>query len=112
MEASGPSSWSSVLVYPSLLLNVLLLAYLFVPMSWFSAARDDGGGSHQLSWALQAAMEAEAVAASDCSGHGRVYLDSVAGEDGRASCECDGCFHGPDCSRRTPNCTADAERYN
>ncbi|KAF8727967.1 hypothetical protein HU200_018539 [Digitaria exilis] len=78
-------------------------------MSWLSAARDGGGSSHQLSWALQAAMEAEAAATTDCSGHGRVYLDSVAGEDGRPGCECNGCFHGPDCSRRTLNCTADAE---
>jgi hypothetical protein len=55
-------------------------------------------------------MEAEAAAARDCSGHGRVYLDGVAGEDGRPGCECNRCFDGPDCSRRTPNCTADAER--
>ncbi|CAO2178482.1 unnamed protein product, partial [Urochloa humidicola] len=56
--------------------------------------------------------EAEAVAATDCSGHGRVFLDGVAGEDGRPTCECNACFGGPDCSLRTPNCTADADSGN
>ncbi|GJN17868.1 hypothetical protein PR202_gb04971 [Eleusine coracana subsp. coracana] len=66
--------------------------------------------AHHLFWALQAARAAEAVAATDCSGHGRVFLDGVAGEDGRPGCECNTCFSGPDCSLRTPNCTADADR--
>uniref|UniRef100_A0A0E0JNA7 Alliinase EGF-like domain-containing protein n=1 Tax=Oryza punctata TaxID=4537 RepID=A0A0E0JNA7_ORYPU len=63
-----------------------------------------------LSWALQAAREAEVVAAADCSGHGNVFLDGVTGEDGKPGCECNSCFSGPDCSVRTPNCTADAQR--
>jgi hypothetical protein len=97
---------SLVLLYSSLLLNTLLLAHHFLlPQPRLGSARDG-----RLSWTLQAAMEAEAAAARDCSGHGRVYLDGVAGEDGRPGCECNRCFDGPDCSRRTPNCTADAER--
>ncbi|CAO1945782.1 unnamed protein product, partial [Urochloa humidicola] len=64
------------------------------------------------SWSLQAAKEAEAVAATDCSGHGQVFLDGVAGEDGRPGCECNTCFSGPDCSLRVPNCTADADSGN
>jgi hypothetical protein len=75
------------------------------PQPRLGSARDG-----RLSWTLQAAMEAEAAAARDCSGHGRVYLDGVAGENGRPGCECNRCFDGPDCSRRTPDCTADAER--
>ncbi|TVU16828.1 hypothetical protein EJB05_36983, partial [Eragrostis curvula] len=109
MESSG--SWRPaglVLLYSSLLLNVLLLAHHLVPRSRLG---DDGGDGHRLSWALRAAMEAEAVAATDCSVHGRVYLDGAPGEDGRPGCECNRCFVGPDCSRRTQNCTADAERY-
>ena len=58
------------------------------------------------------ASQAEAVAAVDCSGHGQAFLDGVVGEDGgRPGCECNACFSGPDCSLRTPGCTADADRY-
>jgi hypothetical protein len=99
----------------SLLLNALLLAHRFflLPSSRL-LGHYDGGGSGSgcgLSWALQAAREAEAVAAVDCSGHGQVFLDGVAGEDGRPGCECNSCFDGPDCSLRTHDCTADADRY-
>ncbi|CAL4947758.1 unnamed protein product [Urochloa decumbens] len=93
----------------SLLLNALLLAHHFV-LSPPRLLRDDGGSSCGLSWSLPAAREAEAVAAVDFSGHGQAFLDGVAGEDGRPACECNACFAGPDCSLRTPNCTADADR--
>ena len=97
-SASSPSS---------LLLNVLFLAhYAFLSPSQLLG----DGGSCGLSWALQAAREAEALAAADCSGHGQVFLDGVVGADGRPGCECNHCFDGPDCSIRTPNCTADANR--
>lgn len=79
------------LLCSSLLLNALFLAhYILSP-------------SHGLSWALRAAREAEAAAAVDCSGHGQVFLDGVAGEDGRPGCECNACFAGPDCPLRTPD---------
>ncbi|TKW16437.1 hypothetical protein SEVIR_5G299650v4 [Setaria viridis] len=96
----------------SLLLNALLLAHHFLPPSRLLG--HDGGGSSGcgLSWALRAAKEAEAAAAVDCSGHGQVFLDGVAGEDGRPGCECNACFAGPDCSLRTPDCTADANSGN
>ncbi|KAL6840564.1 hypothetical protein ACP4OV_030374 [Aristida adscensionis] len=94
-----------VLLYSSLLLNAVFIAHHFLSLSRLG----DGGCSCGLSWALQAAREAEAVAATACSDHGRVFLDGVAGEDGRPGCECNQCFGGPDCSLRTPNCTADAD---
>ncbi|KAK3161769.1 hypothetical protein QOZ80_1BG0081170 [Eleusine coracana subsp. coracana] len=108
-QAPGRRLAGRVLLYSSLILNAVLLArhHFFL----LGAGGDDGNGgsSCRLSWALQAAREAESVAAVDCSGHGRVFLDGVAGEDGRPWCECNTCFSGPDCSLRTPNCTADAD---
>ncbi|GJN25317.1 hypothetical protein PR202_gb13131 [Eleusine coracana subsp. coracana] len=84
-------------------LNAAFIAHHFIS----SSLQYEGGGS----WALQAAKEAEAVAAIACSGHGQVFQDGVAGEGGRPVCECNRCFGGPDCSLRIPNCTADADRY-
>ncbi|CAO2197837.1 unnamed protein product, partial [Urochloa humidicola] len=100
------------LLCASLLLNALLLAHHFLSPSELLDGDDGGSSSCGLSWSLPAAREAEAVAATDCSGHGRVFLDGVAGEDGRPTCECNACFGGPDCSLRTPNCTADADSGN
>ncbi|KAL6615941.1 hypothetical protein ACP70R_038211 [Stipagrostis hirtigluma subsp. patula] len=99
------------LLYSSLILNAVFLAHHFLSPSWLLGAGGggDGGSSCGLSWALQAAREAEAVAAVECSGHGQVFLDGVAGEDGRPGCECSSCFAGPDCSLRTPNCTANTD---
>ncbi|TVU35310.1 hypothetical protein EJB05_17194, partial [Eragrostis curvula] len=94
-----------VLLYSSLLLNAVFFAHHFLSPSLLGEGRGCG-----LSWALQAAREAEETAAIECSGHGHVFLDGVAGEDGWRRCECNTCFTGPDCSRRTPNCTADADR--
>jgi hypothetical protein len=102
-----------VLLCSSLLLNAILVAHhllsaLPAPPQLLGAA-SNGGGS-QLSWALQAARDAESVAAAGCSGHGRVFLDGIVGEDGRPGCECNTCFQGPDCSVRSPDCTVDADR--
>ncbi|CAL4947760.1 unnamed protein product [Urochloa decumbens] len=99
------------LLCSSLLLNALLLAHHFLSPSRL-LGHDGGGSSCGLSWSLPAAREAKAVAAVDCSGHGQVFLDGVAGEDGWPGCECNTCFAGPDCSLRTPNCTADADSGN
>ncbi|CAM0909622.1 unnamed protein product [Alopecurus aequalis] len=103
-----------VLLCSSLLLNALLIADRFLsaltPPSELLGADINGGGS--LSWALQAARDAESVAATGCSGHGRVFLDGIVGEDGRPGCECNSCFEGPDCSVRTPDCTVDANSGN
>ncbi|KAL6615939.1 hypothetical protein ACP70R_038209 [Stipagrostis hirtigluma subsp. patula] len=107
--AGHPSRRPAGLMLFSLLYSSLLLNALFVAHHFLSLPRLDGGGSCGLSWALQAAREAEAVAAAECSGHGQVFLDGVAGEDGRPGCECNSCFAGPDCSLRTPNCTANAD---
>ncbi|KAL0440522.1 UNVERIFIED_CONTAM: Tryptophan aminotransferase-related protein 4 [Sesamum latifolium] len=59
-------------------------------------------------WAEEAAAEAEAVALISCSGHGRAYLDGVV-VDGKAVCECNTCYRGPDCSLFSPDCAADAD---
>ncbi|CAD6237063.1 unnamed protein product [Miscanthus lutarioriparius] len=100
------------LAYSSLLLNAVFLAHHFILSPSLLFRDDDGGGSCGLTWSLQAAREAEAVAAVECSGHGQVFLDGITGEDGRPGCECNSCFGGPDCSLRTPNCTADADSGN
>uniref|UniRef100_J3L3I2 Alliinase C-terminal domain-containing protein n=1 Tax=Oryza brachyantha TaxID=4533 RepID=J3L3I2_ORYBR len=68
------SAWLGlhVLLCSSLLLNAIFFAHHFLRASPPPTPErlGDGGG---LSWALQAAREAEAVAAADCSGHGGVY---------------------------------------
>ncbi|XP_052140566.1 tryptophan aminotransferase-related protein 3-like [Oryza glaberrima] len=97
------------LLCSSLLLNAVFFAHHLLRSSPTATPERLGDG---LSWALQAAREAEAVAAADCSGHGNVFLDGVTSEDGRPGCECNRCFSGPDCSVRTPNCTADADSGN
>ncbi|KAF8696236.1 hypothetical protein HU200_037137 [Digitaria exilis] len=105
-----------VLLSSSLLLNAVFLAHhlLWQPSRFFPVILDDvdEGGSCGLSWSLQAAREAEAVAAVGCSGHGQVFLDGVAGEDGRPGCQCNACFAGPDCSLQKLDCTADADSGN
>uniref|UniRef100_A0A0E0C724 Alliinase C-terminal domain-containing protein n=1 Tax=Oryza meridionalis TaxID=40149 RepID=A0A0E0C724_9ORYZ len=95
-----------VLLCSSLLLNTVFIAHQFLGASPPPTPERLGDG---LSWALQAAKEAEDVAAVDCSGHGSVFLDGVTGEDGRPGCECNSCFSGPDCSVRIPNCAADSQ---
>lgn len=94
------------LLCSSLLLNAVFIAHQFLGASPPATPERLGDG---LSWALQAAKEAEDVAAVDCSGHGSVFLDGVTGEDGRPGCECNSCFSGPDCSVRIPNCAADGQ---
>ncbi|XP_074592557.1 alliin lyase-like [Curcuma longa] len=97
-----------LLILPfSLLLNLLLL---FPPAP---VTRTPPEGEPQrlqvLTWTRHAAAEAEAVAAVNCSGHGRAFLDSVTDGDGRPSCECNACYSGRDCSLLLPNCAADAD---
>ncbi|KAF8678502.1 hypothetical protein HU200_046256 [Digitaria exilis] len=78
-----------VLLSSSLLLNAVFLAHhlLWRPSRFLAVIGEEGSSSCGLSWALQAAREAEAVAAVGCSGHGQVFLDGVAGEDGRPGCD-------------------------
>ncbi|XP_051124214.1 tryptophan aminotransferase-related protein 4-like [Andrographis paniculata] len=60
-------------------------------------------------WSRRAAEEAEAVAAINCSGHGRAYLDGDG--SGPPVCECNQCYEGPRCSffNFTNHCVADAD---
>lgn len=101
-----------LLILPfSLILNLLLL----FPSRLTRTTPPPGSEPHQLqllTWTYDAAAEAEAVAAVNCSGHGRAFLDGVtAGDDGRPSCECNACYRGRDCSLLLPDCAADADRY-
>ncbi|TVU06433.1 hypothetical protein EJB05_49649, partial [Eragrostis curvula] len=105
-----PASTWLLAFYSSLLLNVLLLAHHFLRP--FGGVVATGGDSCGLSWALQPAKEAEAGAATECSGHGQVFLDGITGENGRPGCECNRCFGGPDCSVRMANCSANAASGN
>ncbi|KAK4280139.1 hypothetical protein QN277_011802 [Acacia crassicarpa] len=63
-------------------------------------------------WTKEAAEEAEAVAAVECSGHGRAYLDGLVlnnnGHRHLPVCECNLCYYGPTCSKFDPNCSANA----
>lgn len=79
----------------SVFLNIFLSYNLFL-----------GNNQWNLSWSTMAAAEAEAVASISCSGHGRAYLDGIV-VDGKPVCECNTCFHGPDCSNFIPGCAAD-----
>ncbi|CAO2179414.1 unnamed protein product [Urochloa humidicola] len=105
-----PRQRRACLLASSLLLNAVFLAHhLFWPSSLATTS------SCGLSWELQAARDAEAVAAIDCSGHGQAFLDGAAGEDDgrrRPRCECNACFAGTDCSLRTPGCAANADSGN
>ncbi|KAB5557342.1 hypothetical protein DKX38_008251 [Salix brachista] len=70
------------------------------------------GGEWNLSWSRIAAIEAEAVAAISCSGHGRAYLDGLVLDGNKEPvCECNTCYGGPDCSQFLPDCAADANGY-
>ncbi|KAK6257765.1 hypothetical protein QUC31_001224 [Theobroma cacao] len=82
----------------SLILNLLFIINIYV------------GGQWNLSWSSGAAAEAEAVAATSCSGHGRAYLDGLV-VDGNTEpvCECNACYTGPDCSQYIPHCMANAD---
>ncbi|PSS19521.1 Tryptophan aminotransferase-related protein [Actinidia chinensis var. chinensis] len=83
----------------------LVLNFYFCTKLYFSGCNVN---NYQLSWSQRAAEEAEAVAAVECSGHGRAYLDGLF-VNGKAVCECNSCFGGPDCSQFFPDCVADAD---
>ncbi|XP_071736432.1 tryptophan aminotransferase-related protein 4-like [Rutidosis leptorrhynchoides] len=63
-----------------------------------------------LTWSAKAALEAEAVAAISCSGHGRVFLDGSISKDGELPvCECYACYGGLNCSEFIPGCAANVD---
>ncbi|XP_017439181.1 tryptophan aminotransferase-related protein 4 isoform X2 [Vigna angularis] len=65
-------------------------------------------GKWEGSWSREAAEEAEAVAAIECSGHGRAYLDGLVLKGHQQVCECNPCYTGSDCSNLLSNCYANA----
>ncbi|XVF39027.1 hypothetical protein PTKIN_Ptkin01aG0002500 [Pterospermum kingtungense] len=85
------------------LLSCLIL-YLLIIISIYV-----GGQWKKLSWSSKAAAEAEAVAATSCSEHGRAYLDGLVVDGNVPVCECNTCYTGPDCSLFIPDCIANAD---
>ncbi|KAM3337152.1 hypothetical protein P3S68_032852 [Capsicum galapagoense] len=65
-----------------------------------------------LNWTREAAIAAENVASTSCSGHGRAYLYGLVTKNRRPICECNACFAGLDCSVIIPNCAVDADSWN
>ncbi|KAJ9546043.1 hypothetical protein OSB04_025750 [Centaurea solstitialis] len=88
----------------SIIINILFTINLY----FGGGGGGGGGGECALSWSEKAAVEAEAVAAISCSGHGRAYLDGSIDSEGRPVCECYACYTGTDCSQISSNCVADA----
>ncbi|CAL9756186.1 unnamed protein product [Musa acuminata subsp. burmannicoides] len=88
-----------LLLLSSLFLNLFLLSYVSIIFCQYP----------QLRWTSAAAAEAEAIAAIDCSGHGRAFLDGVTVGKGLPGCECNTCYGGNDCSLLMPECPADAD---
>ncbi|KAL4303629.1 hypothetical protein GQ457_10G002650 [Hibiscus cannabinus] len=84
----------------SLTLNLLFIINMYVGDQW------------KLSWSTRAALEAESVAATFCSGHGRAYLDGLVAHGNKPVCTCNSCFTGPDCSHFIPHCPASADSGN
>lgn len=82
----------------SLIINLVLAFYIYHDKKF------------DISWSWSAAEEAEVVAATPCSGHGRAFLDGPVEEGNRHVCECYSCYSGPDCSQFS-DCPADADRY-
>ncbi|WVZ15784.1 hypothetical protein V8G54_013350 [Vigna mungo] len=67
-------------------------------------------GESEYNWSREAAEEAETVAAIECSGHGRAYLDGLVLKGHQQVCECNPCYTGSDCSKLLSNCSANAGR--
>ncbi|PHT95802.1 hypothetical protein T459_03684 [Capsicum annuum] len=90
-------NWSVCLSF-SVIVNLICIMLIF-----------SNKHSEKLNWTREAAIAAENVASTSCSGHGRAYLDGLITENGRPICECNACYTGPDCSVIVPNCAVDAD---
>eukprot|EP00257_Ricinus_communis_P019085 XP_015577968.2 tryptophan aminotransferase-related protein 4 isoform X2 [Ricinus communis] len=93
-----------------LFLSSIILNLLFIFNWYYGSGGGDDDVWNNLSWSRKAAKEAEAVGAISCSGHGRVFLDSMI-VDGKKEpvCECNSCYGGPYCSQFDPSCPANAD---
>ncbi|XP_076896836.1 tryptophan aminotransferase-related protein 3-like [Bidens hawaiensis] len=95
----------------SMAMNILLIIiciYLYQGVGGWGERKHECGCRPLLSWSQKAAVEAEAVAAISCSGHGRAYVDGLVSE-GQHVCECHRCYGGVDCSEFTQGCVANAD---
>lgn len=61
-------------------------------------------------WTRKASVEAEAVAALFCSGHGKAFLDGLILQSGKPICECNACYSGPRCSKFLPDCVINVSK--
>ncbi|KAM3270674.1 hypothetical protein P3S67_028876 [Capsicum chacoense] len=93
-------NWSVCLSF-SVIVNLICIMLIF-----------SNKHTEKLNWTREAAIAAENVASTSCSGHGRAYLDGLITENGRPICECNACYTGPDCSVIVPNCAVDADSGN
>ncbi|KAK1306787.1 Tryptophan aminotransferase-related protein 3 [Acorus calamus] len=100
-ESKERAIHSSKLLYLLLITSISLNLYSFSSLLPFSSTPEPG-------WTAPASTEAEAVAAIQCSGHGRAYVDGIY-VGGVPVCECNTCYGGSDCSEISPDCPADAD---
>jgi len=105
---SCKSNKPAAVVFVSLVLNVTLITTVATIYGYSFWMASDKPLTPQWADAIQAA---ELAAANLCSGHGNVFVDTVAvNADGTPACECNACFTGPDCSVSVPDCIADVNR--
>lgn len=103
-----PNSTLRILLFASLLLNVVSPA-LFFPGSFLTNPDPPSSTSLalDLTWTAEAAKAAEAAALYTCSGNGDVFVDtpSFANGEDEVLCECYECSTGPQCDKTVDNCT-------
>lgn len=108
ITTSHPNSSLRILLFASLLFNVVALA-LFFSGSFRTNSDPPYSASLavDLTWTTDAANAAEAAALYTCSGNGDVFVDtpSFANGEDEVLCECYECFTGPQCNETVDNCT-------
>jgi len=97
LDFRSPTLWLQVATV------VLLITFFAVDIDHYY----EDSINPRLTWTRKAALEAEQVAAIDCSDHGRAYTDGKS-VNGVPVCECHNCYSGPTCAVYDQNCTADA----
>ncbi|KAK4765004.1 hypothetical protein SAY86_026094 [Trapa natans] len=103
VKTAGTLKLALLVASCSIASNLSFVMELNLGMGLRASSEQDNDG-----WTRRAAEEAEAVASTDCSGHGRAYLDGFL-VHGKAACECNMCYGGHDCSEFSPDCPANAD---